>query len=240
MPLGSAYSGAKVGLTSDDFLIWSRYGDTSISRTAELAGVSKRPVVQRLHAMQEHPYCVKEAAAARAAAAVSNAPKHMRSDVDRIVFGHDMDASESAVAMAEAMGVRDSWNDRRATAQDEATAAPAPDVAPATTASASRQPSRAGTAGPSHWAGPAAEYITVAPLNRSTPRAEVSSRRVGASRPSCVNPLPLSAQPARLLETQRGTAAFAIEMDRITRACVQAQRNRPRAQPSVVISPRGL
>ena len=58
-------------------------------------------------------YCASESAKALVDARFHRGPKHMRSDVDRVIFGVDMDASEAAVIEDVKKGEVSSWNKMR-------------------------------------------------------------------------------------------------------------------------------
>ena len=95
-----------------------------------------------------------------------------------------------------------------------------------------RRPQSAQSCG--SWAGASAAYISIEPLNVGTPPAAIAHRRMGAARATQVRPRPMSAQPRLMMSAQAAfNPAFAQEMDRWTRARINAHLQRPRPQSAV-------
>jgi len=215
MTVASGYTGDKTAMTQADFLLWTRYGDTRTVKGAYVHGTRQRDVERKLQTRYYSPFCLEKAARDLATSAVSTAPRHMRSDVDRIVFGREMDASETAEV---GDGQGGTWDKGRIEAKEGAGVNGLMDRLAVQRAAAGPRPSTT-------WAGPSASYISVHPLNIHTRSDEVWSRRVGAARPSRVQPRPLSA-----IETLRAvklTPLYAAEMDRFARARIQSELKRP-------------
>ena len=84
------------GLNSEPFNMWNRFGAVQKAYGVSLAGSSKVSLAQQQSRERYRVTCIDSSVKALAAAAVSKAPKHMRTDVDRVVFGHDQDASEGS------------------------------------------------------------------------------------------------------------------------------------------------
>jgi hypothetical protein len=83
------------GLHSEGFeTVWSRFGHTRRVPGEPLAGHDKLAVWQQLQRERYRLTCVDDSVAALAAAASSNAPRHMRSEVDVTIFGRDHDRSD--------------------------------------------------------------------------------------------------------------------------------------------------
>lgn len=215
MTAGSGLTFDKTANTSPNFLMWSRFSDRSNTKDAYLAGTRELAVNERLQRAYYDPYCMRTNAALLASTAVSTAPRHMRSDVDRIVFGHEMDASEAAEASD---GRGGSWDKGRIEG-----------AVPEGNALLDRlmRPGESGGLRPNtSWAGQAASYIEVRPLNVSCRREDVWQRRVGAARPTSVQPRPPKAADAMI--AVRGSRHFAEEMDRLQRGRMQCHLQRPR------------
>lgn len=244
MPVGSGLTFDKTANTTPDFLLWSR-AQTSLTLCAlpfsrshvsdtivpfpstgftgkgvvdsgYLKGTREIGVNNRLQKLYYDPYCMKTNAALLASSAVSTAPRHMRSDVDRIVFGRDMDASEAAET---ADGAGSNWDGARIEGKK-------PEGNALLERLTQQREEGAGLRPQTSWAGAPASYISVRPLDVSCPRSEVWSRRIGATRPTTVEPRPPTAQGA--LQAVRGTAQFAREMDILTRGRIQCHLQRPR------------
>ena len=204
------------GCTSPAFLVWQRFGDKRVAPLAYLSGTRERQLEERLQQAYYSPFCASRTSAHLVASAVSNAPRHMRSDVDRVVFGRDMDSSETA---KHADGGGTDWGKARIerTHQDHG-------VANSLIERLTQQ--RATPARPaSAWAGQAASYIRIEPLSVACWREEVAHRRMGASRPTRVQPRPQSALVA--MRAARESPVYAAEMEKVMRARIQAH-TRPR------------
>jgi hypothetical protein len=215
---------------SSEFLLWSRYGEKGRAPGAPVAGAEKLDCYAERNSQKSHQFCFEESVRALNAAVSSNAPKHMRSDVDRIVFGRDMDASEAAV---EAEPEASSWNDHRlesitsgppaASTPENALLARLGQQSARRRAEAEQRPT-----GDGPWAGAASEYIDVKPLNLHTPRGEVSHRRIGASRPTMVDPTPLTGNPKWMMIQQRNLPTYREELEKLTRRRAEAHARKPR------------
>ena len=96
MPAGSARTAEKTNGVSDHFLLWSRFGPRTQLDGSYLHGTRERERADKLQQKYYYPFCTQHNASVLAAGVLSTAPRHMRSDVDRVVFGRDMDASEAA------------------------------------------------------------------------------------------------------------------------------------------------
>ena len=212
MTAGSGLTHQKTSNTSRDFLLWSCYGDRSVAPHSPLHGAKKRLVWQQRQAEMSFAFCARENANTLIAARTGGrGPKHMRSDVDRVVFGHDLDASEAAVVQDVKRGETTSnWNAKRLQ-RDTPGSHGAGEAANAPLSHRRLRPQSAQA-----WVGQRHAYITVEPLNVGTPRSEVSIRRIGASRPTAVNPRPASAQAQNILKVQRelNTSAYQEELNR--------------------------
>jgi hypothetical protein len=214
MTAGSGFTYEKTSTTSGGFLLWSRFGEKGIVTNGHLAGLQKRQVAERLAQQSREPYCVRRNAERLASAAVSSAPRHMRSDVDRVVFGRDMDSSETAEA---GDGQGGNWDKHRI----EAPAGGGGNALMERLSLAQQQqPLRSGPDAAAYpdvtWAGPAARYVTL-------------GRRYGDLRPTKVQPRPVSA--IEQLQLVRETPLFSAEVDRLTRGHLNAGL-RPRVAPS--------
>ena len=84
------------GINDPHFIIWSRFGALQKAYgTYELDGAAKRALAKRIEKERYKMTCFDSSAAALAQAL--NAPPKMKSEVHRIVFGHDVDGgSEDA------------------------------------------------------------------------------------------------------------------------------------------------
>ena len=224
MPAGSALTHEKILTPSRDFLIWSRYGDSGkIARGTYLLGTRERERERRLQEAYYFPFCQNRSVKKLAEAATSTAPRHVRSEVARYIFGGEMDASETAEA-ADGHGSSGDQNrlERRRVDPAQANALLERLTQPSAPATPASRPSTA-------WAGESAAYISVEPLNVHCKRVEVSQRRVGASRPTRVQPRPQSAQAT--LQAVRYSDAYKAELDKVTRARINAHLNRPSKNP---------
>ena len=193
------------------------YADRNLAADTYLHGTRELAVNQRLQQAYYDPYCMRANASLLASAAVSTAPRHMRSDVDRVVFGREMDASEAAEA-ADGQGA--SWDRGRIEGEKP------PEGSALLERLRQQQPMAAGARPATSWAGPASSYIDVQPLNVSCPRDEVWRRRLGATRATSVEPRPSTAQ--NMLRNIKATPLFAAEMDRFSRGRIHAHLQRPR------------
>ena len=86
-----------VGVNDNDFIMWQRFGMLQKAYGSyDLAGQAKVNLARQRQQERYRLTCFEKSAAALAQAATSKAPKHMKTDVDRIVFGRDHDRSEAA------------------------------------------------------------------------------------------------------------------------------------------------
>ena len=82
------------GLNSEAFIWYSRFGRTARAYGVGLAGSAKLEAHRHTHQEKYRLTATDDAVAALANAATSCAPRHMRSEVDRAIFGRDLDKSE--------------------------------------------------------------------------------------------------------------------------------------------------
>lgn len=85
------------GLNSDEFILCIKgttFGAVARADGVPLAGASKLEAARQSQREKYRLTCVDDAVKALAHAATSQAPRHMRSDVDRCIFGRDLDRSE--------------------------------------------------------------------------------------------------------------------------------------------------
>ena len=310
--------------TSRDFLIWQCYGQRGIAPGTSLHGSDKQQLWKQRQEQMAYEYCARQSAKALADAHFHRGPKHMRSDVDRVVFGVDMDASEAAVIEDVKKGEVSSWNQQRLErgedasvkahtgswdkqqllrrpyqpaqlrARGERPASASPNAgsqlsqqdkdsnpamikpsAPAARATGSARPrpasaqARTSSSLPAQardasrfqtrqqstpqleqgpqtaeaWSTASQRYIEVRPLVMQhfsqtgpavTTTQELWQRRVGAARPTAVNPRPQSANPRLLMSTQRANPAFLQELEKWTYARDRAHANTKRPPSSVL------
>jgi hypothetical protein len=90
------------GLNSEAFITWSTFGHRSRGEGVPLAGASKLDAARQAQRESYRLTCVDDAVRALAQAATSQAPRHMRSDVDRCIFGRDLDRSDQPEEAEEA------------------------------------------------------------------------------------------------------------------------------------------
>ena len=227
-------------MLSRDFVMWTRIGDKGAVAGAEvLAGAEKHEMNAARLARHHEPYCFNENVKILAAARAHAGPRHMRSDVDRIVFGRDMDASEATVLQTGDDEAGYSWNIKRL---ERAVA-----TAPAAAASADQQQQHGRSARGAPSAAAAIEkpprppppslndfdYAHLQPafqgLAVSTPRSEVASRRLGASRATKVNPHTHTGNPKLMVRAMANNPMFQEEM-----AKWEALRGKAAARPKPV------
>jgi len=82
------------GVNSEQFVMWCRYSRLHQAYGTSLAGKAKIAFEKERARERYRLTCVDASVAALVQGANSRAPRHMRSDVDRLVFGRDHDRSE--------------------------------------------------------------------------------------------------------------------------------------------------
>ena len=242
MPAGSARTAEKTNGVSDHFLLWSRFGPRTQLDGSYLHGTRERERADKLQQKYYYPFCTQHNASVLAAGVLSTAPRHMRSDVDRVVFGRDMDASEAAEV---ADGQGSNWDKGKLEAPAAASDAPPANAllerlqaqGVTSTSNLPRLPPLSPRAGGNvSWAGEPASYINIQPLNVNTKLVDVPLRRMGAMHPSTIQPRTLNA--AATLRAMRQTDFYKDEMDKLRRLGQGVQNHRQTPRPHESLSPR--
>ena len=218
------------GANDLDFILWTRIHNSGMVKGATLAGEEKFAMNAERLKQQNEPYCFKDNVKILAASKAHGGPKHMRSDVDRVVFGRDMDSSEMAVRKQGDTEESYSWNQNRLESQVHSAATTKQTTAADAAADAEEKKRRA--AAPSlnledfAYMKSAFEGLSV-----TSPRAEVAQRRLGASRPTMVNPHGRSGNRQQLLQQMKAnpSPAYLEEL-----AKWEALRMKAAVRPKVV------